>query len=307
MGPMQPTTHIWMDGEMVPWEQATVHVLAHGLHYGTGVFEGIRAYATPEGPAVFRLTEHMERLVNSARAYGIPLKWTAQDLVEAGTSVMAANELTSGYLRPLVFYGTGSMGLNPAGAAVHTMMAAWEWGAYLGDDGLTNGIRVAVSSWRRIDHQMLIPNAKGTGGYLNSVLAKQEALAGGFDEAIMLNSEGYVSEGSGENIFVVRNGIVLTPPVSAGCLEGITRHTVMTLLREDGHQVEEGRITRSDLYYADEVFFTGTAAEVTPIREIDRRAVGSGKPGPVTKRAQQLFMDTVTGKNDAHRDWLEFV
>jgi branched-chain amino acid aminotransferase len=304
---MQPTTHIWMDGEMVPWENATVHVLAHGLHYGTGVFEGIRAYATKDGPAIFRLTEHMARLVNSARAYGIPLEWSVDDLVKAGRGVMAANELTSGYLRPLVFYGTGSMGLNPAGASVHTILAAWEWGAYLGDDGLSNGIRVAVSSWRRIDHEMLIPNAKGTGGYLNSVLAKQEALAGGFDEAIMLNSEGYVSEGSGENLFAVRNGVVVTPPVSAGCLEGITRHTVMTLLREDGHRVEEGRLTRSDLYYADEVFFTGTAAEVTPIREIDRRPVGAGRPGPVTKRAQQLFMDTVTGKLETHREWLEFV
>jgi branched-chain amino acid aminotransferase len=249
----------------------------------------------------------MARLVNSARAYGIPLEWSVDDLVKAGRGVMAANELTSGYLRPLVFYGTGSMGLNPAGASVHTILAAWEWGAYLGDDGLSNGIRVAVSSWRRIDHEMLIPNAKGTGGYLNSVLAKQEALAGGFDEAIMLNSEGYVSEGSGENLFAVRNGVVVTPPVSAGCLEGITRHTVMTLLREDGHRVEEGRLTRSDLYYADEVFFTGTAAEVTPIREIDRRPVGAGRPGPVTKRAQQLFMDTVTGKLEAHREWLEFV
>ncbi len=304
---MQPTNYIWMDGAMVPWDEANVHVLAHGLHYGTGVFEGIRAYKTPRGTAVFRLTDHMERLVNSARAYGIPVHYSADDMVKVAKELLSTNELSAGYIRPLAFYGTGSMGLNPAGAEAHLMMACWEWGAYLGEDGVSNGIRVAVSSWRRIDHESLIPNAKGTGGYLNSVMAKQEALANGFDEALLLNGDGYISEGSGENLFLIKNGTVYTPPVTAGVLEGITRDSVMTLLREDGYSVTEKRMLRSDVYFADEAFFTGTAAEVTPIRELDHRPIGEGKPGPITKRAQELFMGTATGRLDGHDDWLEYV
>ena len=304
---MQPTTYIWMDGELVAWDDATVHVLAHGLHYGTGAFEGIRAYETDSGTAVFRLAEHTERLARSCKALGIPVDWTVDDLVKASKELLSLNGLTSGYIRPLVFYGTGSMGLNPAGASVHTIIATWEWGAYLGEEGLANGIRVKVSSWRRIGQDALMPNAKLTGGYVNSVLAKQEALRGGYDEALMLNSEGFVAEGSGENLFVVRDGVIRTPPVTAGVLDGLTRESVMTLLRDDGYEVVETNIARTDLYYADELFFTGTAAEVTPVREVDDRMVGDGRPGPVTKRAQQMFMDTVTGKNERYGDWLEYI
>lgn len=304
---MQPTTYIWMDGKLVDWDDATIHVLSHSLHYGTGAFEGIRAYETDRGPAVFRLREHMERLARSCKALGIPVEWTVDEVVAATKQVFAANGLTSGYIRPLVFYGTGSMGLNPVGASVHTMIATWEWGAYLGEDGITNGIRVKISSWRRIDQDSMMPNAKLTGGYLNSVQAKQEALRGGYDEAVMLNRDGFVAEGSGENLFIVRDGVVVTPPLSAGVLEGLTREAVTTLLRDDGYEILERDLSRTDLYYADEMFFTGTAAEVTPIREVDDRAVGDGRPGPVTKRAQELFMDTVTGRNERHGDWLDYV
>jgi branched-chain amino acid aminotransferase len=304
---METSRVIWVDGDFVPWDEATVHVLAHGLHYGAGVFEGIRAYETPTGTAVFRLTEHMERLHRSAKAYGIPLRVGVDELVKTSRQLLADNELESAYLRPLAFYGLGSIGLNPAGAEVHVVIAAWQWGAYLGEDGLENGIRAHVSSWRRIDQGMLHPNAKGTGGYLNSILAKQEAVKNHYDEAILLNYEGFVSEGSGENIFVVKNGAVTTPPVTAGILEGITRDSVMTMLRDDGHQVREANVSRSDLYYADEVFFTGTAAEVTPVREVDDRPVGEGRPGPVTRNAQDLFQKAVTGRLEAYRHWLDYV
>jgi len=304
---METSRVIWVDGDFVPWDEATVHVLAHGLHYGAGVFEGIRAYETPTGTAVFRLTEHMERLHRSAKAYGIPLRVGVDELVKTSRQLLIDNELESAYLRPLAFYGLGSIGLNPAGAEVHVVIAAWQWGAYLGEDGLENGIRAHVSSWRRIDQGMLHPNAKGTGGYLNSILAKQEAVKNHYDEAILLNYEGFVSEGSGENIFVVKNGAVTTPPVTAGILEGITRDSVMTMLRDDGHQVREANVTRSDLYYADEVFFTGTAAEVTPVREVDDRPVGEGRPGPVTRNAQDLFQKAVTGRLEAYRHWLDYV
>jgi len=304
---METSRVIWVDGDFVPWDEATVHVLAHGLHYGAGVFEGIRAYGTPTGTAVFRLTEHMERLHRSAKAYGIPLRVGVDELVKTSRQLLIDNELESAYLRPLAFYGLGSIGLNPAGAEVHVVIAAWQWGAYLGEDGLENGIRAHVSSWRRIDQGMLHPNAKGTGGYLNSILAKQEAVKNHYDEAILLNYEGFVSEGSGENIFVVKNGAVTTPPVTAGILEGITRDSVMTMLRDDGHQVREANVTRSDLYYADEVFFTGTAAEVTPVREVDDRPVGEGRPGPVTRNAQDLFQKAVTGRLEAYRHWLDYV
>lgn len=304
---LQPTEHVWFDGELVPWESATVHVLAHGLHYGTGAFEGIRVYATDRGPAAFRLDDHMRRLVGSAKAFRIPLEWTAEELSRAAVEVVKSNKLAACYLRPIVFYGMGSMGLNPANARVHTAIAAWEWGAYLGVEGLEKGIRVRVSSWRRVGHEAFIPNAKGTGQYLNSVMAKQEALSGGYDEALMLNYEGYVVEGSGENLFLVKDGVVSTPPTTAGALQGITRASLMTLLSDDGYRVVEEPLSRSDLYYADEAFFTGTAAEVTPIREIDDRTVGDGIPGPVTRRAQDLFMDAVKGRLEPYRDWLTYV
>ena len=304
---MEPVTYIWMDGELVAWEDATVHVLSHALHYGTGVFEGIRAYDTESGPAVFRLTEHMERLVRGAAAYQIALPYGADELTKAAREVIATNELGACYIRPLVFLGTGSMGLNPAGARTHVAIAAWRWGAYLGDEGLRNGIRVGVSSWRRLHQTMFIPDAKGTGGYINSILARLEANAAGFDEALLLNLDGYVAEGSGENLFLVRDGVVRTPPPQAGALDGITRQSVIELLRDDGATVEEANLTRSDVYYADEAFFTGTAAEVTPIREVDHRTIGTGTPGPVTTRAQELFMDAVTGRLDDYRHWLEFI
>lgn len=304
---MQPTKYIWMDGEFVDWDDATIHVLSHGLHYGTGAFEGIRAYETDRGPAVFRLTEHIERLARSCKALGIPIEWSVDEIVKASKELFSANGLVSGYIRPLVFYGTGSMGLNPAGASVHTMIATWEWGAYLGEEGVTNGIRVKVSSWRRIGHDSLMPNAKLTGGYVNSVQAKQEALRGGYDEAIMLNTDGFVAEGSGENLFLVRDGVVRTPSLASGVLEGLTREAVITMLRDDGYDVIEEFMTRTDLYYADEIFMTGTAAEVTPIREVDDRAVGDGRPGPVTKRAQKMFIDTVTGANERYSNWLDYV
>ncbi|MDP2623424.1 MAG: branched-chain amino acid transaminase [Actinomycetota bacterium] len=303
---MEPTRFIWFDGELVPWGQAQVHVLAHGLHYGTGAFEGIRVYATPEGPAAFRLGDHMRRMVGSAKAFRIPLPWSAEHLSKAALEVVRANELPACYLRPIVFLGTGTLGINPTGASVHTAIAAWEWGAYLGKGALEHGARVRVSSWRRIGHEALIPNAKGTGQYINSVLAKQEAITAGYDEALLLNYGGYVAEGSGQNVFLVKDDRVGTPPSTAGALEGITRDTVMTLLADDGHDVVETMVTRSDLYYADEVFFTGTAAEVTPIREIDDRPVGDGKPGPVTARARELFMKAVTGELAPYRHWLEY-
>jgi len=303
---MEPTKYIWMDGELVPWADAQVHVLTHGLHYGTGAFEGIRAYETDKGAAVFRLTAHMERLARSAKAIGIPLDYSVEELVNVSKEVLSVNGLTSGYIRPVIFFGTGSMGLNPAGANVHVVIAAWEWGAYLGEDGVQNGIRVAVSSWRRIGHDSFMPNAKITGGYVNSVLAKTAAVRAGYDEAILLNAQGVVAEGSGENLFMVRDGVVYTPPTSAGALDGITQDAVKTLLVDGGYEIKESTITRTDLYYADELFFTGTAAEVTPVREVDDKPVGTGKPGPVTRFAQEAFMDTVTGKNERHSDWLEY-
>ncbi|MEN8041575.1 MAG: branched-chain amino acid transaminase [Actinomycetota bacterium] len=303
---MEATEHIWMNGGLVPWDEAQVHVLTHGLHYGTGIFEGIRAYETEKGAAVFRLTEHMERFSRGAKAIGMPLDYSVDELVEVCKEVLRVNDLSSGYIRPVAFYGSGAMGLNPAGANVHVVVAAWEWGAYLGEEGVQNGIRVAVSSWRRIDQQSLMPNAKVTGGYINSVLAKTAAVKAGYDEAILLNLDGVVAEGSGENLFLVRDGVVYSPPTSAGALDGLTRDAVRTMLVDAGYDVREATITRTDLYYADELFFTGTAAEVTPVREVDDRAVGTGKPGPVTRVAQQLFMDTVTGKNERYSDWLEY-
>ncbi len=304
---MKATEYIWMDGALVPWGDATVHVLSHGLHYGTGAFEGIRAYETETGTAVFRLTDHIERLRRSTKAFGIPFEYSVTELVEACKELLRVNGLRSGYIRPITFYGTGSMGLNPAGAKVHLVIASWEWGAYLGEDGVKNGIRVAVSSWRRLGHNAFMPDAKGTGGYVNSVMAKMAAINAGYDEALLLNEAGLIAEGSGENLFMVRDGILYTPPSSSGALDGITRDSVRRLLEEDGHTVKETAVTRTDLYYADEVFFTGTAAEVTPVREVDDRPVGDGKPGPVARRAQELFMGTVHGELDLHPEWLEYV
>ena len=304
---MEPATKIWCDGEFVDWDDATVHFLAHSLQYGTGVFEGIRAYKTPEGTAVFRLHEHMVRLVASARAYGLPMKETAEEMDQACLELLRVNDLESAYIRPFVFYGADKIGINPGASPVHNYMAAFFLGSYMGEDGVQNGITTMVSSWRRISHTSFIPTAKGSGQYLNSVLAKQEALRNGYDEAIMLNDGGSVSEGSGMNIFTVSNGAIYTPPVSSGILEGITRDSVIELLKAEGFDVIQIDLARGSLYTADEVFFTGTAAEVTPVREIDGRVIGSGEPGLVTRKAQDLFSDVVAAKIPEYRHWLSFV
>ena len=303
---MEPTKYIWLDGAAVPWEDATVHVLSHALHYGTGVFEGIRAYETEAGTAVFRLTEHMDRLHRSAKAYQMEIGWSVEDLAKAAKELLTANDLEAGYLRPIVFLELGAVGLNPSSARVRSAIITWRWGAYLGEEGLRDGIRTQVSSWRRFSGDSF-PNAKATGTYINSILAKTEAIKNGYDEAIMLNSNGELAEGSGENVFLVRDGVVYTPPISTGCLDGITRNSVITLLRDDGVTVEERLMHRSDLYYSEEMFLTGTAAEVTPIREVDDRPVGTGRPGPVTRRAQELFAGTAAGELTTHPEWLEFV
>ncbi len=304
---MDAASHIWSDGELIPWDDAQVHFLSHVVQYGTGVFEGIRAYNTPDGTAVFRLHEHMLRLHSSARAYNIPMRWSAEELDEATIELLRITELESAYIRPQVFYGMGTIGIDPSANTVHTMIGAFYFGAYLGEEAIKNGITAMVSSWRRISDSSLIPTAKGSGGYLNSLLAKQEATRNGYGDAIMLNQGGTVSEGSGMNLFIVSRGVVYTPSVSSGILEGITRNSVIELLEADGVEVRQTDLARGSLYAADEVFLTGTAAEVTAIREIDDRPVGEGKPGPITKRAQELYASAVAGKLDDYRHWLTYV
>lgn len=304
---MEPASHIWSDGELIPWEDATVHFLSHALHYGTSVFEGIRAYNTPEGTAVFRLHEHMVRLEASARAYGIPTRWSIAEMEQACLDLLRATDLESAYIRPLVFFDVGSVGLDPTNNSVRTMMAAFEFGAYLGEEGIQKGITAQVSSWRRISHTSLIPTAKGGGGYLNSVLAKTESVRNGYDETIMLNESGSVSEGSGMNLFLVSNDVVYTPAISSGILEGLTRNSVIDLLEDDGIEVRQTEIARGSVYTADEMFLTGTAAEVTPIRKVDGRPIGTGEPGPITRNAQDLFGGVVMGKLEAYKHWLAYV
>ena len=306
MAGMDTAKYIWMDGRLVDFEDATVHVLTHALHYGTGVFEGIRAYEAAGGTAVFRLREHIDRMIRSAKAYQMDIGYTSDELVEASKEVVRANGFRSAYIRPIVFLGLGALGLDPRNAKVQAAIITWQWGAYLGEEGILNGIRVKVSSWRRFSHDAF-PNAKATGTYINSILAKRDAVIDGYDEALMLNSDGGISEGSGENLFLIRDGVVYTPPLSAGCLDGVTRNSVMTLLSDDGYEVREKVVHRSDLYYCDELFMTGTAAEVTPVREVDNRPVGPGRPGPVTRRAQQIYADAYTGKLDAYTHWLDYI
>jgi len=303
---MEPTKSIWMDGELVPWAEAKVHVLTHALHYGTGVFEGIRAYKNDDGTAVFRLRDHMKRLLVSAGAYSMPIEYSVDELVVAVRDTVTDNELESCYIRPISFYELGTIGLNPSGARLRTSIIAFPWGAYLGEEGLLNGIRVKVSSWARISLRSF-PAAKATGPYINSVLANQEALREGYDEALLLTSDGNVSEGAGENLFLIKDGQVMTPPLSDGCLAGITRQSVMTLLTDDGHTIVEKSILPADLFEADELFLTGTAAEVTPVREVDDHPIGSGKPGPITRRAQELFSDAAGGKLEQYREWLDYL
>jgi branched-chain amino acid aminotransferase len=294
---------IWYDGKFVPWRDATTHVLTHTLHYGMGVFEGIRAYETPRGTAVFRLKEHTDRLFNSARIMNMPMPYDKETINRACIASVRENKLASAYIRPMCFYGSEGMGLRAEGLKVHIIVAAWDWGKYLGEDGIVNGIRVRTSSFNRHHVNIAMCRAKANGAYMNSMLALQEALASGADEALLLDTEGFVSEGSGENIFIVRNGELSTPDLTSA-LDGITRQTVIDLAQDVGIKVNVRRMTRDEVYIADEAFFTGTAAEVTPIRSLDGRAIGNGKRGPVTERLQSLFFDQVSGKRDAHPDWL---
>ena len=303
--PIQKVEKIWMDGELVDWDDAKIHVLTHTLHYGCGVFEGIRAYETDRGPAIFRLTDHILRLFNSAKIFMIDIPFTVDELVDAVKETVRVNALPSCYIRPIVYYGYGEMGLNTLPCPVNVSIAVWPWGAYLGDEGLKHGVRMKISSWQRHGLNAMPPAAKGTGMYINSSMAKVEALKAGYDEAILLSPQGYVSECTGENIFVVRNGTIFTPPVSAGALEGITQSSVMAIARDQGHEVHVGNIARSDLYIAEEAFLSGTAAEVVPIRSVDDRDLG--EPGPITRAIQTTYLDTVRGKVDRYKSWLEHV
>jgi branched-chain amino acid aminotransferase len=303
--PIEPTQQIWMDGKLVPWDEAKVHVLTHSLHYGSGVFEGIRAYSTKKGPAIFRLTEHIARLYRSAKIYTIEIPYTPETLIEACKETVRASGLPECYVRPLVYLGYGEMGLNPLLSPVNVSIAVWPWGTYLGDEGVLHGVRMKISSWRRHDPNIIPPAAKGTGQYVNSQLAKVEAIKAGYDEAIMLNPQGLVAEATGENIFIVRDGEVITPPLSAGALVGITRDSVMKIARDLGIAVHEADLVRTDLYTADEVFVCGTAAEITPVREIDDRVVG--EPGPLTKKIQEIFHSAVHGDVEQYASWLEHV
>ena len=307
--PITPTDKIWLDGELVDWDQANVHVLTHSLHYGSGVFEGIRAYPTASGVAVFRLTDHINRLFASAQVFLIDMPFGVDQLVQASKDVVRVNGLDDGcYIRPIVFLGYGEMGLNPLPCPTRVAVAAWPWGTYLGDEGVANGIRLKVSSWQRHDPNAVPTAAKGTGMYVNSSLAKVEALKAGYDEALLLAPDGRVSECTGENIFVVRHGRILTPPTSeSGALAGITQQSVETIAADLGIDVSHEALVRTDLYTADEAFLTGTAAEVVPIREVDDRVVGSGRPGPITKQIQETYFAAVRGEVDRYKDWLEHV
>ncbi|MBF0588927.1 MAG: branched-chain amino acid transaminase [Magnetococcales bacterium] len=297
---------IWMDGQLVEWRDAKVHVLTHTLHYGMGVFEGIRCYDGALGPAIFRLNEHTDRLFNSAHILHMDIPFSRDEVNEACRQVVRENNLQSCYIRPLVFYGAENLGINPAANKVHLSVAAWEWGAYLGEDGMANGIRIKTSSYTRHHPNIVMTRAKAVGNYPNSILAKSEALACGYDEALLLDPEGYVSEGSGENIFLVSGGRLKTPPLDSA-LDGITRNTVRAIAQDMGLEMVEQRFPRDEVLIADEAFFTGTAAEVTPIRELDGRNIGAGKAGPITKEIQSRFFDVVNGRDEAHRNWLTLV
>jgi branched-chain amino acid aminotransferase len=294
---------IWHDGKLVPWRSATTHVLTHSLHYGLAVFEGVRAYKTIDGTAIFRLKEHTDRWFNSAHIYMMKMPYDKETLMEAHKEVVRANELESCYLRPIAFYGSEKMGVSPKGASVHVSIAAWPWGAYLGADGLEKGIRVKTSSYARHHVNVSMCRAKYSGTYANSILANLEATEHGYDEALLLDVDGFVAEGAGENLFVIKNGRIYEPEI-ASALIGITRDTVITLARDLGYEVTAKRMTRDDIYIADEAFFTGTAAEVTPIRELDGRTIGAGKRGPITAKLQKLFFDVVNGRVAKHKDWL---
>ncbi|MGQ5523822.1 branched-chain amino acid transaminase [Chitinimonas sp. PSY-7] len=297
---------IWYDGKLVDWREANTHVLTHTLHYGLGVFEGVRAYETAKGPAIFRLQDHTDRLFNSAKILGMKLPFGKDEINEAHKQVVRENKLKSCYFRPMAFYGSGKLGVAPPLDDVHVIVAAWPWGAYLGDDGLNKGIRVKTSSFSRHHVNVTMCKAKANGNYMNSILANAEAVRDGYEEALLLDVDGYVAEGSGENIFVIRKGNIYTPDLTS-CLAGITRDTIFQLAKEQGYEIVEKRITRDEVYVADEAFFTGTAAEVTPIRELDNRTIGDGKRGPMTTALQSAYFAAVKGESALHADWLTFV
>ncbi len=304
---METADLIWHNGEMVAWEDAKIHVLTHGLHYGTGVFEGERAYETDKGPAIFRHREHLQRLFNSAELYYMPMPFTLDELRTATHELLAANDLRECYIRPIAYRGYGPMGLYPLDSPVDVTIAAWKWGSYLGEDGKRHGVRAKVSSWRRIPHDSLIPMAKASGQYLNSVLAKIEASKAGYQEALLLDQHGFVCEGSGENVYVVREGRILTPPQTAGILDGISRKSLIKIAHDLGLEVIERDLARAELYLADEVFLSGTAAELVPVREIDDHPIGTGEPGPVTLEMQRVFDDALHGRDARYAEWLDVV
>ncbi|MGH9026538.1 MAG: branched-chain-amino-acid transaminase [Acidimicrobiia bacterium] len=303
--PLDKVEKIWMDGELVDWDDANIHVLTHTLHYGSGVFEGIRAYETDRGPAVFRLRDHLRRMFDSAKLLHIDIPFSLEQLVDATRETVRVNDVESCYIRPLVYLGYGEMGLNPLSSPVNVAIAVYPWGTYLGDEGVKHGVRMKVSSWRRMDPNINPSAAKGTGIYVNSILAKVEAIHAGYDEAILLNSQGFVAECTGENLFIVKNGRMITPPLSSGALDGITRDSVMTIARDLGVDVVEANLVRSDLYLADEAFLTGTAAEVVPMRAVDDRQIG--EPGPITRKIQETYFAAIHGDVDQYKGWLDYV
>lgn len=303
--PIRKVDKIWMDGRLVDWDDATIHVLTHTLHYGSGVFEGIRAYATADGPAVFRLTDHIRRLLDSASMLLIEVPYSVEQIVEAVKETVRVNNVEECYIRPLIYLGYGEMGLNPLPCPVNVSIAVWPWGTYLGEEGIKHGVRMKISSWRRQDPNMIPPAAKVTGLYVNSSLAKVEALKAGYDEAILLNSQGCVSECTGENLFIVKDRKIITPPLAAGALDGITRDSVWVIANDLGYEVVEANLLRSDLYTADEAFLTGTAAEVVPIRSVDDRVIG--EPGEVTRKIQETYFAAIRGEVEAYKGWLEHV
>lgn len=304
---MQKTEFIWLDGKMIPWDQANVHVLTHTLHYGLGVFEGVRAYEGKKGTAIFRHKEHTQRLFDSAHILMMTIPFTQDQIMEATRELLRVNKLKHGYIRPLAFMGDGEMGLHAMSNAIRVAIAAWPWGTYLGEEGVKKGIRLKVSSFTRHHVNAVLNKAKASANYVNSILAKREALKAGYDEALLLDADGYVAEASGENIFIVKNGVVKTTPSGSSILDGITRHSVMTVLKDNGINVVEQRFTRDEVYLADEVFLTGTAAEITPIRELDDRTIGAGKPGPITQKVQETFFSIVRGENEKYKDWLDYI
>ncbi|MBT5954043.1 branched-chain amino acid transaminase [bacterium] len=303
---MKETKWIWKNGKLIDWNQATTHVLSHGLHYGSAVFEGVRAYETPKGPAIFKAKEHYDRLINSAKLYKFKVPFTSEELIDATKNLIIKNELKSCYIRPLVYCGYGDLGISPGKNPIETIIAAWNWGTYLGEEGLTKGVRCKMSSWKRIDSQIVPTQSKCVGNYANSILAKQEAIECGFDEAILLNLKGTVAEGPGENIFMVKDGILKTPPVSDQILNGLTRQSIIEIATSNGFIVKEESILKDELLLADELFFTGTAAEITPIREIDNYTIGNGLRGPVTKQVQDEFFSAVKGQSQKWSNWLTY-